>query len=73
MEGGARPAADPDEITVRRSDGYFVARDEETGVSSQGDSKEEALENLSEALSLYNESEDDSLDDGLEPSSAPWF
>ena len=36
-------------------DGWFVALDPETGTVSQGDTKEEALANLSEAVELYLE------------------
>jgi predicted RNase H-like HicB family nuclease len=72
MERGASRSPDTQEITIRESDGYFVARDEETGVSSQGGTKVEALQNLAEALALYEEPvlEDE---DASEKASAPWF
>jgi predicted RNase H-like HicB family nuclease len=73
MAGSARRAPDADEITVRKSDGYFVARDEETGVSSQGESKEEALANLAEALTLYNDSSDHVQESDIPVSTAPWL
>lgn len=72
MEGGTHRSPDTQEITVRESDGCFVARDETTGVSSQGETKAEALENLAEALTLYDEPVPDD-EDAKEPSSAPWF
>ena len=34
-------------------DGVWTAIDEETGVASQGDTREEALENLDEAVAVY--------------------
>lgn len=72
MEGEPRRQPDAEEITVRKSDGLFVARDENTGVSSQGETKSEALENLAEALSLYDEPVPED-EDVSEPVSAPWF
>lgn len=42
-----------DPVTLRKSDGWIVARDEETGVSSQGATKADALENLADAIELY--------------------
>lgn len=41
-------------ITLVREDDWWVARDEETGVVSQGRSRQEALENLDEALEGYH-------------------
>jgi predicted RNase H-like HicB family nuclease len=72
MNHSARRSPDKEQITIRQSDGYFVARDEETGVSSQGETKVEALENLAEALSLYNTPVSEE-DDANEPASAPWL
>ncbi|MFB6138944.1 MAG: type II toxin-antitoxin system HicB family antitoxin [Halosimplex sp.] len=45
----------PVEITLSlgESGDLWVARDEETGVASQGETREEALENLDEAVALY--------------------
>lgn len=60
-------------ITVRESDGWFVARDEETGVSSQGETKPEALVKLAEALALHHEPVPEGFDDDLESSDAPWL
>lgn len=38
---------------VENPSGTWTARDEETGVASQGDTREEALDNLDEAVALY--------------------
>ena len=73
MERGARGAPDDDKITVRESDGWMVARDEATGVASQGETKVEALERLAEALALYHAPDPEDAEDDLEPASAPWF
>lgn len=73
MDLGASRSPDGDKITVKQSDGYFVAKDEETGVSSQGKTKSEALGNLAEAIALYEEPVPQEADEDLQPSSAPWF
>lgn len=59
-------------VTLRESDGWVVARDEETGVSSQGETKAEALENLADAIALYERPEPEG-EETPEPSDAPWF
>lgn len=58
-------------VTIFESDGYIVARDEESGVASQGETKSEALVNLADALELH--SRPDPSDEELEESGAPWF
>lgn len=58
-------------ITLTQEDGGWVAKDEEVGVTSQGESRQEALENLDEAVELTQEVRDE-MDDAPEPS-APWF
>lgn len=40
-------------ITLTESDEWWIARDTETGVTSQGKMREAALENLDEALAGY--------------------
>jgi len=40
-------------VLTQGEDGGWVARDEETGVASQGDNPEEAVEMLVEAVSLH--------------------
>jgi len=42
-----------DEIRMWREDGGWVITDVETGVTTQGDTREEALEMLDEAVALY--------------------
>ena len=66
---------DPDEyealedadVTMRENDhGLHIADDEITGVSSQGQTAEEALRNLAEAVRSYREAtEDETGDDWL--------
>lgn len=46
MAAGAR-------IVLEREDDWWIATDEETGVTSQGQSREGALENLDDAVSVY--------------------
>ena len=57
--GTARAEDDPDTITVSEGESTdsFVARDEATGVVSQGKTKVEALVNLADALKLYPQSD----------------
>lgn len=41
-------------ITLTQAeDGWWVARDEATGVTSQGETRQDALENLDEAVALH--------------------
>jgi len=72
MGSGAESSAAGSMVRLSRSDGWFVATDEETGVASQGETKADALDNLAEALRLHDQpvSEDDEPDD---PSDAPWL
>lgn len=39
-------------ILLTKENDWWVARDEATGVASQGETREEALENLDEAVAL---------------------
>jgi predicted RNase H-like HicB family nuclease len=41
-------------IRLTEEDKWWVARDEEAGVTSQGRTRTEAIENLDEAVALYN-------------------
>lgn len=43
-----------DKITITKEGSWYVAKDEETGVASQGESKPKALEMLADALRLHN-------------------
>lgn len=59
-------------ITLTREDEWWMAKDEETGVVSQGKSRQEALENLDEALQGYHgegepPSEEDLRELGIDP------
>ena len=42
-------------VYIQKEDNWYVATSIETGVASQGKTIDEALRNLSEALSLYFE------------------
>lgn len=59
-------------ITIRRSDGWFVARHEASSIASQGETRGEALANLADAIDLYQEPVQEE-DDAAEPATAPWF
>jgi len=59
-----------DTITVSKGERYYVARDDETGIASQGETKAEALENLADALELADRPVPNDVD---EPADAPWF
>lgn len=70
---GATPKQpDGENIRLVESDGYVVATDTETGVTSQGETKAEALENLAEAIRLHERPVPDDIEDP-DPSDAPWF
>ena len=50
-------------ITLTQADdGWWVARDEETGVASQGETRQDALDNLDEAVALHKGETGDSVD-----------
>lgn len=61
---------------VENPSGRWTARDHETGVASQGDTRQAALENLDEAVALYrgetgHEPTDEELRDlGVDPAVA---
>lgn len=59
-------------IILTREEEWWVAKDEETGVVSQGRSRQAALENLDEALAGYHgegepPSDDDLRELGIDP------
>lgn len=56
-----KPIPMTDKITIDREDDWFVITDEETGVTTQGKSKNEALLMLADALAAYEESDEDLL------------
>lgn len=70
MGAQSRDPGEDETVTLFESDGYIVARDEETGIASQGETKSEALANLAESLELHARP---TSDDDIEEASAPWF
>ena len=59
-------------ITLIREEDWWVAKDEDTGVTSQGKSRQKALENLDEALQGYHgegepPSDEDLHEIGIDP------
>jgi len=56
---------------IEEADGWWSAVDDATGVASQGPTRQEALENLDEAVELTNEAQADETP-APEPD-APWF
>jgi predicted RNase H-like HicB family nuclease len=67
----SREPDESDTVTLTESDGHVVARDDDSGVASQGDTKAEALANLAEALELHERP--DPEDAELEEATAPWL
>ncbi|WP_132060360.1 type II toxin-antitoxin system HicB family antitoxin [Halorussus amylolyticus] len=63
---------DRETIVVTKSDDWYVAKDEDSGIASQGKTKSEALMNLAEALELAECPVPDE-DDVEEASTAPWL
>ncbi|SNR65835.1 type II toxin-antitoxin system HicB family antitoxin [Halorubrum vacuolatum] len=50
-------------ITLTQTDdGWWVARDEPTGVASQGETRQDALDNLDEAVALHKGEVGESID-----------
>lgn len=56
---------------IEEDDGWWSAVDEETGVASQGETRQAALENLDEAVELTEEARADAP--VAETPDAPWF
>ena len=56
---------------IEEDDGGWSAIDEEVGVASQGETRQEALANLDEAVELTIEARED--DTGASEPDAPWF
>lgn len=59
------------QITLTREDDWWVAKDDDTGVASQGPTREAALENLDEAVELTKEAQE--ADTPAPEPDAPWF
>jgi len=56
MASSTRDGVDhSDEIRLWREDDWWIARDVETGVTTQAPSRAAALENLDEAVALHND------------------
>lgn len=53
-------------ITIEREDDWFVITDEETGVTTQGETKLEALLILADALAGYTDTDEDLLATALD-------
>ncbi|MWG35327.1 type II toxin-antitoxin system HicB family antitoxin [Halomarina oriensis] len=72
MGSGVRNPSSGDRVVVAVEGDWVAATDEETGVTSRGETKAEALENLAAALELSERPvrEDEDAD---EPSDAPWL
>lgn len=62
-----------DTVTITKDGRWYVAKDESSGVASQGETKAEALENLADALALHARPEPEDAVDEIEPSTAPWL
>lgn len=90
MASSTRPEDESraDEVHLWREDETWIAKDVETGVASQGDTREEALAMLDEAVALHEGdagrpvTEEDLRELGIDPESvsqepgepdAPWF
>lgn len=69
----SKPGPEDETVTISKSDGWYVAKDEATGVASQGETKAEALVNLADALELHERPVPEDVDEDLEPADAPWF
>jgi predicted RNase H-like HicB family nuclease len=67
-ETGEDEASPPVNITLSLGEGgeLWVARDEDTGVTSQGSTREAALENLDEAVAGYHGAGEPPSDEELE-------
>ena len=58
-------------ITLTREDDWWVARDDDTGIANQGETREAALENLDEAAQASTEAME--ADTPAPEPDAPWF
>ena len=58
-------------IRLTHEDDKWVAVDDETGIASQGNTREEALLNLDEALELARKSQESKLE--ARKPDTPWF
>ncbi len=58
-------------ITLTREDDWWVARDDDTGIASQGETRGAALEHLDKAVRLSNAANE--ADTPTPVPDAPWF
>ena len=62
---------------IENDDGWWTARDEETGAVSQGETREDALDNLDEAVALHKGeigrpvTDEDLRELGIDPEAVP--
>ncbi len=61
----------PEKIQLTYEDDMWVARDPESGIASQGETRQEALENLDEAVELTRETQQQ--ENSASTPDAPWF
>ena len=55
-------------VVILQEEGWYIAKDPNSGVASQGKSIDEAISNLNEALELYGDgiiSDDANVDDAM--------
>lgn len=62
---------DTSAVTITRDGEWYVARDEETDLASQGETRAKALVNLAEAIEIH--AEPISGDVEADTPDAPWF
>lgn len=58
-------------ITVWQEDEWCLAKDQQTGITTQGETRAAALHNLAEAIELHAKPIPEDLD--IEVPNAPWF
>jgi predicted RNase H-like HicB family nuclease len=61
----------PEKIQLTHEDDMWVAYDPESGIASQGETRQEALENLDEACALTRETK--KQEKAAAPPDVPWF
>lgn len=68
---GSPDDADAGSVQITREGDLYVAKDDATGVASQGETRAEALANLAEAIELHERPIPEDVD-ATEPD-VPWF
>lgn len=69
---GMSTEVEPTITLIKNEDGWWTARHPELGVTTQGETREAALENLDEAVQAAREALDDESAAAPEPRT-PWF